>query len=229
KEDWFSVPCIGDITKFLEAASGSYKYDLSIHFACGTGTYLFLDSGNKVIPITRFLDVEGLVEHLRNAYSEMDGKPRLIRKAIAMKHIPKIASFIDSAKQPKSVNALSLLTSVFAKRTFSSLAKLQMKTLFLGIMHFQDEYTYDIRRVEKCDIHYAMPDGEVLPFCTFNVLPEIYRDKIQNQYSIPEKEWMAGHKGWAYSKDKYMRNVKELEASRSSRLQRNTRRHTGTG
>ena len=212
KEDWFSVPCIGDITKFLEAASGAYKYDLSIHFACGTGTYLFLDSGNKVIPITRFIDVEGLVEHFRQGYNEMDGKPRLIRKAIAMKYILKLPSFIDTAKQPKSVNVLSLLTSVFAKRTFNSLAKLQMKTLFLGIMHFQDEYTYDIHRVEKCDIHYAMPDGEVLPFCTFNVLPEIYRDKIQNQYSIPEKEWMASHKDWTYSKDKYIRNVKDLEA-----------------
>ena len=54
RDDWFSVPCIGDITKFLEAASGLYKYDLSIHFACGTGTYLFLDKDSKVTPITSF-------------------------------------------------------------------------------------------------------------------------------------------------------------------------------
>ena len=213
KEDWFSVPCIGDITKFLEAASQSYKYDLSIHFACGTGTYLFLDNDNKVIPITRFLDVAGLVEYLKQSYNEMDGKPRIIRKAMALKYIPKIASFIDKTKQPKSINALSLLTSIFAKRTFNSLAKFQMKTLFLGIMHFQDEYTYDIKRVEKCDIHYALPDGEILPFCTFNVLPEIYRDKIQNQYSIPHEKWMKMHPEWTYQKDKYIRDVKKLEAA----------------
>ena len=88
-----------------------------------------------------------------------------------------------------------------------------MKTLFLGMMHFQDEYTYDIHRVEKCDIHYAMPDGEVLPFCTFNVFPEVYRDKVQKQYSIPSKEWQQTHSDWNYSKDKYVRNIKQLEST----------------
>jgi uncharacterized radical SAM superfamily Fe-S cluster-containing enzyme len=47
----------------------------------------------------------------------------------------------------------------------------QMKTFFLGMMHFQDEYTYDIHRVEKCDIHYAMPDGEVLAVLHIQRIP----------------------------------------------------------
>lgn len=211
KDDWFSVPCLGSITKFLEAATNSYKYDLSIHFACGTGTYLFLD-GKKVIPITRFLDVAGLTEYLQEVFREMDGKSSIARKAYALKSIPKISSFIDKQKQPKSINVLNLLLSVFTKNTFNSLGKFQMNSLFLGIMHFQDEYTYDIKRVEKCNIHYAMPDGEILPFCTFNVLPEIYRDKIQNQYSISKEEWAKTHPDWKYSKDKYIRDVKKLEA-----------------
>ena len=92
-----------------------------------------------------------------------------------------------------------------------------MKSIFLGMMHFQDEYTYDIHRVEKCDIHYAMPDGEVLPFCTFNVFPEVYRDKIQKQYSVPSKEWEQTHEGWNYAKDKYMRDIKSLESNPSYR------------
>jgi len=210
KEDWFSVPCLGDITKFLESATNSYKYDLSIHFACGTGTYLFLDN-NKAIPITRFVDVAGLVEYLKEVNKELDGKPAIYRKALALKATGKIPRFINKEKQPKSINVLNLLLSIFTKNTFNSLSKFQMKSLFLGIMHFQDEYTYDIKRVEKCDIHYAMPDGEILPFCTFNVFPEIYRDKIQNQYSRPQEEWMKLHPEWTYSKDKYIRNVKKLE------------------
>jgi hypothetical protein len=83
------------------------------------------------------------------------------------------------------------------------------------MMHFQDEHTYDIKRVEKCDIHYAMPDGEVLPFCTFNVFPEIYRDKIQRQYSIPAAEWKESHPDWKYSSDKYIRNIAELKKNQS--------------
>jgi Predicted Fe-S oxidoreductases len=56
-------------------------------------------------------------------------------------------------------------------------------------MHFMDQYNYDVERVMRCDIHYTMPDGRVVPFCAFNVLPEIYRDYVQKQYSISFEEY----------------------------------------
>jgi 7,8-dihydro-6-hydroxymethylpterin dimethyltransferase len=211
KDHWFSVPYVGGINKFIEALSGEFKYDLSIHFACGAGTYLFIDPDGKVIPITDFLDAAGLLESLQKAVNEMEGKGKLERKVIAVRTLMGMSKFIDKKKQPKSVNFMKMFMSVLLKRDFASMGNFQMKTLFLGMMHFQDEYTYDIHRVEKCDIHYAMPDGEVLPFCTFNVFPEVYRDKVQKQYSIPAKEWEKTHNAWTYAKDKYVRNVKELE------------------
>jgi hypothetical protein len=211
KEHWFSVPYVGGINKFIEALTGQYKYDLSIHFACGAATYLFFDDNNKIIPITEFVDAAGMVESLQRAVDEMGGKGRLARKAIAVKTLLGIPKFIDKQKQPKSLNFSRMLMDIFLKSDFSSMGELHKKTLFLGMMHFQDEHTYDIHRVEKCDIHYAMPDGQVLPFCTFNVFPEVYRDKIQKQYSIPAKEWQKVNPNWNYRADKYIRNVKELE------------------
>jgi len=211
KEDWFSVPCTGGISRFLEALSGQYSYDLSVHFACGAATYLFLDSDRKVIPITRFVDVAGLFEHLDGAAHEMQGKSGVERKMIALKSVANIMRFVDKSKQPKSVNFGNLLLNILTKRDFKSLRDLQMKTLFLGMMHFQDEYNYDIKRVEKCEVHYTMPDGRAIPFCTFNVIPELYRDKVQRQYAVPEKEWAAAHPGWSHAAEKYKRNVKELE------------------
>ena len=207
------MPYVGGINKFIEALTGEYKYDLSIHFACGAGSYIFIDTDNKIIPLTRFVDAQGLLEHLQRAVDEMEGKSKLGRKAIAVKTLLGLNKYIDKQKQPKSVNFSKLLMSVLMKHDFASMGKLQMKSMFLGMMHFQDEYTYDIHRVEKCDIHYAQPDGEVLPFCTFNVFPEVYRDKVQRQYSMPASEWEKTHPNWAYSKDKYTRNIKELEAS----------------
>jgi uncharacterized radical SAM superfamily Fe-S cluster-containing enzyme len=211
KEHWFSVPYVGGINKFIEALTGEYKYDLSIHFACGAATYLFLDDNNKVIPITDFVDAAGMVEMLQRAVDEMQGKGRLARKAIAMKTLMSLPRIIDKQKQPKSLNFGKMLTNVFLKNDFNAMGALHSKTLFLGMMHFQDEHTYDIHRVEKCDIHYAMPDGQILPFCTFNVFPEVYRDKIQKQYSIPAKEWQKISPGWNYRQDKYIRNVQKLE------------------
>ncbi|MEM3860483.1 MAG: hypothetical protein QW478_14000, partial [Candidatus Micrarchaeaceae archaeon] len=213
KEDWFSVPYIGGFSKFIEALSGSYSYDLSIHFACGAGTYLFLDNDNKVIPITRFLDARGMMEYLQNVINEMEGKSKLERRLMAMRALINIRKFIDKEKQPKSINFTKLLGSIIIRHDFASLGAFQMKSIFLGMMHFQDEYTYDIKRVEKCDIHYSLPDGRVIPFCTFNVFPEIYRDKVQRQYAVPSNEWQDSHKGWTYASDKYRRNIKELESN----------------
>ncbi|MDE1849118.1 MAG: radical SAM protein [Candidatus Micrarchaeota archaeon] len=213
KEDWFSVPYVGGINKFIEALSGEYKYDLSIHFACGAGCYLFLDNDNKIVPLTRFVDAAGLMEHLQAAINEMDGKSKLERRLIALKALTGVKRYIDKSKQPKSLNFGKLFMSLILKHDFATMSRFQLKSLFLGMMHFQDEYTYDIKRVEKCDIHYAMPDGRVLPFCTFNVFPEVYRDKIQKQYSIPSKEWENMHHDWTYKSDKYTRDVKALEAS----------------
>ncbi len=217
KEDWFSVPYVGGINKFIEALSGEYKYDLSIHFACGAGSYIFQDSDGKIVPLTRFVDAAGLLEHLQDAINEMEGKSKLHRRVIALKALYGIKKYIDESKQPKSVNFRKLLMSVIFNHDFATMGKFQMKSIFLGMMHFQDEYTYDIKRVEKCDIHYAMPDGRVLPFCTFNVFPEVYRDKIQRQYAIPSKEWKNMHSDWDYGGDKYVRNVKEIEATESYR------------
>jgi uncharacterized radical SAM superfamily Fe-S cluster-containing enzyme len=213
KEDWFSVPYTGGISKFVEALSGKFTYDLSIHFACGAGTYLFLDSDNRVIPITRFIDAPGLMEHLQGAVDEMEGKGKLQRKLIALKAVANIRKFVDTKNMPKSINVPKLLTTILLKHDFSSLGAFHVKSLFLGMMHFQDEYTYDISRVEKCDIHYVMPDGEILPFCTFNVFPEIYRDKIQRQYSIPNAKWKEMHPEWSYQGEKYIRDVKALEST----------------
>jgi hypothetical protein len=47
----------------MEELLVEHKYRLSIHFACGMATYLFRE-GDKLVPITRFLDVEGFLNFL---------------------------------------------------------------------------------------------------------------------------------------------------------------------
>jgi uncharacterized radical SAM superfamily Fe-S cluster-containing enzyme len=42
--------------------------------------------------------------------------------------------------------------------------------LMISSMHFMDPYNFDIERVQKCVVHYATPDGKIIPFCTMNTL-----------------------------------------------------------
>ncbi|TLY12500.1 MAG: hypothetical protein E6K86_11385, partial [Thaumarchaeota archaeon] len=45
--------------------------------------------------------------------------------------------------------------------------------------------------LQRCDIHYLTPDLRIIPFCSFNVIPEWYRDRIQQKYGMPIEAWEA--------------------------------------
>jgi uncharacterized radical SAM superfamily Fe-S cluster-containing enzyme len=101
----------------------------------------------------------------------------------------KLNKFIDKSKQPDGLSLPMILYKAFLKHDYDSLGDFHHKALFIGLMHFMDLYNYDIERVRRCNIHYTSPDGRILPFCAFNVIPEWYRDKIQREYGIPIPEW----------------------------------------
>ena len=51
------------LTNVIEAFSSKPKYELSIHFACGAGAYVFQDADTKkLVPMTRFCDIQGMLE-----------------------------------------------------------------------------------------------------------------------------------------------------------------------
>jgi hypothetical protein len=186
RDDFFPVPCVGNITEFVEAMTERPHYNLSTHFACGMATYIFKD-GDRLVPITRFVDVEGLFNYLQEkAFELKKGKSKLLTSA---RLFVKINSFIDKKKQPAGFGLGKLLYNALIKHDYKTLGEFHYKTLFVGMMHFQDLYNYDIERVERCAIHYALPDGRIIPFCAFNVLPEYYRDDVQRKYSLPPVEW----------------------------------------
>ncbi|MFH0929515.1 MAG: radical SAM protein [Candidatus Aenigmatarchaeota archaeon] len=186
KEDWYPVPTVTAITHFVEALTKKMRYELTAHPACGMATYLFMD-GDKIVPLPRFVDVDGLMKYLDEMAEEMNsGKNRAIT---SMKVLGKLGSFIDKDKQPKNLDLKSILVNALIKHDYRALGDLHHKSLFVGMMHFQDLYNYDIERVKRCCIHYAQPDGKIVPFCAFNVIPQWYRDKIQEKYSLPIAEW----------------------------------------
>ncbi|MEM4846604.1 MAG: radical SAM protein, partial [Thermosphaera sp.] len=61
--------------------------------------------------------------------------------------------------------------------------------------------------------------GRLIPFCAFNIFDDIYRDKVQRDYSIPIDEYSAKYnlpKG--YLTKKYVRDRRKLESTEIYRL-----------
>ena len=114
---------------------------------------------------------------------------------------------------PKDLKIWNILYNILIRRNYDALGELHYKMLYLGMMHFMDLYNYDVARVMRCDIHYLSPDGRMIPFCAFNVLNDIYRDLVQEEYRVPLEKW-ASVKGAKTIGEamKYKRNVKELES-----------------
>ncbi len=208
KEDWYPVPTVTPITHYLEALTNQSKYELTAHPACGMATYLFLD-GNKIVPLPRFFDVEGFLEFLNELSRQAKGAHGKV--ITTLKLVTKLNSFVDKERQPKDLKLSKILFNILRYGDYKSLGKLHHKSLFVGMMHFMDLWNYDIERVKKCCIHYAQPDGRIVPFCAFNVIPQWYRDDIQEKYSttIPEWEKITGKN---LDSELYKRNIKELEA-----------------
>ncbi|EQD79710.1 radical SAM domain-containing protein, partial [mine drainage metagenome] len=106
---------------------------------------------------------------------------------------------------PKDFKLKDMVYNAFTDGDYHGLKAFHYKSMFVGFMHFMDPYTYDVDRVERCDIHYAMPDGRVVPFCAFNVIPELYRDATQRKYSIPAKLYEE-RTGKVLKREKYYRD-----------------------
>ena len=188
KEAWFPVPSCSPVTHFVESLTKKPQYDLSIHFACGAGTYVFQDPDSKrLVPITDFVDLSGLLEFLEERSEEIESGGS--RYLAAAKFLTKINSFIDKKKQPKGMSLAKTLVNALIRHDYSSIGDFHLNSMFLGMMHFQDKYNQDEERLQRCDIHYVTPDLRIIPFCSFNVIPEWYRDRIQQKYGMPVEEW----------------------------------------
>jgi uncharacterized radical SAM superfamily Fe-S cluster-containing enzyme len=211
REDFFTVPSTTKVSNFVEALKGQETYKLSIHFACGMGTYIFKD-GDKIIPITRFIDVRGMFEYIGELGDEIKNSSfrRLKKVESTSKLLMSIKKFVDYEKAPKDFKLKDMIYNAFTGGDYHGLKAFHYKSMFIGFMHFMDPYTYDVDRVERCDIHYAMPDGRVVPFCAFNVIPELYRDATQRKYSIPAKLYEE-RTGKVLKKDKYFRDYTMAE------------------
>ena len=118
-------------------------------------------------------------------YLEEEGESvlhgRFGRAKFAAKTLTKLSSFLDKEKAPKQAT-YKMIYNVLIKGDFNSTAEFHRNTLFIGVMHFQDAYNFDVERVSRCGIHYALPDGRVVPFCSYNT---IYRDEFEKEHSSP--------------------------------------------
>ncbi|MCD6509424.1 MAG: radical SAM protein [Thermoprotei archaeon] len=215
RDAWYPVPVASIFASFLEAFTGRPYLQMRNHPACGMATYVYVERHNgKVVgfkPITEFIDVAGLLDYLKEKTEELRRGGN--RYLVGLKVLYGLRKFIHNEKLPEGLKLWNLLYNIFIRHDYGVLGVFHYKFLFLGMMHFMDLYNYDVQRVMRCNIHYVVPDGRIVPFCAFNVLSDLYRDSIQKQYSVPLEKWIElKGKDTVGDAIKYKRDVKKLES-----------------
>ncbi|HDP96072.1 MAG TPA: radical SAM protein [Euryarchaeota archaeon] len=190
KDDWYPVPSVTAISDLVGVIVGKKFVTFTTHPHCGIATYVFIDNKTKEItPITRFVDVDNLFKEMRELAEwseERSGK--LMTKMKALKLLRK---YIHKEGMPRGMSRtkfLKMLTAVFSDESKKALASFSWNMLFIGGMHFQDAYNYDVDRVMRCCIHYTTPDGRIIPFCAYNSGP-VYREEIEKKFSVSLEQW----------------------------------------
>ncbi len=179
--DFYPVPCVVPISRFVSTYLSKEFVKFTCHEHCGAATYVFVENGN-IIPVTRFVDVEKLFGLLDKYAAELKKGGFAVKARVLAKMVGEVPSTIDISKAPKGFNLPKILLKVLSTASYDALAEFHERALMIGCMHFQDPYNFDLDRVERCVIHYVIPDGRIMPFCTYN---SIHRPEVERKLGVP--------------------------------------------
>ncbi len=191
-EDWFPLSCVQPFARLVAAVRGEANLTMSCHPHCSLGTYLFVGTDGRPVPIPQFFDLKGLLDEMW----------RLARKGerSRFKLFTKARSFLALKRHFRPEHApagmtfegwLHTLNGMVDKKVGRGKAgKKTFRSLLVAGMHFQDRYNYQTDRARRCVIHYAAPDGRLYPFCTYNAGPE-YRYKVERKFAETPEAYRA--------------------------------------
>ncbi|NLA38362.1 MAG: radical SAM protein [Methanomicrobiales archaeon] len=182
KKDYFyPVPCVVPISRLVEAYTGKPQVTFTTHQHCGAATYVFVtDEG--MIPINEMVDVDAFFESIEKMAAKLAKGGSINKYMTLVEGVRDLYTSTRRREQKNTAEFLKLIGKALLLQNFEALRDFHWNALFVGTMHFMDAYNYDLSRVQRCCIHYATPDGRLIPFCTYNSGP-VYREKVWKAFA----------------------------------------------
>jgi len=182
--DFYPIPSEVPLVKFLELKKGKSDYydrfdRFSTHAQCGRATFVYVNKKDGEIqfdPITRHMNADKLYESLEEASKSS-------RVVGTLKGVAAFLKYTDGKLWKDMLPSL-------LKGSYEGAGDIMQKFLMVGEMWFMDVLNFDFQRVNKCTIHYLVPDerygARVIPFCTMN---NFHRPTVERKLSIPVAQY----------------------------------------
>jgi len=172
--DFYPVPAVVPLTKALGALKNRRYPEFTTHEHCGMGTFIFAENG-KLTPITHYADVEKFMSAMKKVHQEATTGSKTKAKI----HL------LTATRHLKFNILKDLTTGLLKEGSYEALGRLMRKMILVSGMHFMDPYNFDLERVQRCCIMYAVPDGRIIPFCTQNSL---HRASVERKFALSVDE-----------------------------------------
>ena len=138
---------------------------LPCHPECISMTYA-LRNGEDLLPLPRVLDVKKLLGVAGNTIA-FETEPQVRG---ALKELWSASAAMQSLRTLKNLRCCMPLIGRDA-------ADLGYENVFrIVIIAFMDAWNFDVRSAKKCCVHHVLPDGRIMPFCSYNTL---HRTKME--------------------------------------------------
>ena len=187
KDDFYPVPCVLPFSDLVEAYTGKPQVRFTAHQHCGAATYVFVQNDGSIIPINRMVDVDSFFESIEQMAEKLKKGGTINKYTALLEGVKNMHDSVKKGEQGKTAEFWKIIGKTLIGQNFEALREFHWNALFIGTMHFMDRYNYDLERVQRCCIHYATPDGKLIPFCTYNSGP-VYREQVWKKHAKPKDE-----------------------------------------
>lgn len=185
--DFYPVPFVDPIRKLIEELRKKEFPQFTPNPMCGGATYVFWDEERKkAIPITRFIDVEGLMDFIKDDLLEKKGS--FLKLKVGLSLLWNIGKFIIKDNLPKSLkHPMRTILKALIRGDYRALGEFHYNSILIGSMWFQDPWNIQlVPRVEKCVVQYVTEEG-MMSFCLYNGLG--FGDNLRRKYGMSVEEW----------------------------------------
>ncbi|HDH41403.1 MAG TPA: radical SAM protein, partial [Candidatus Altiarchaeales archaeon] len=175
---FYPVPSMVPISRFIETETSEPTTKFSTHPCCGVGTYIIINEDKSYTPINELVNIDKFLSILQKGYS------KTTRLEISANLLG------DAIKNIRDPRHREVIRKLLKEGTFESAAAFHKNAIMIGCMHFQDLWNFDLERVQRCVIHYSLPDGRLISFCSYN---NLHREALEKKFSISLNEWRKNH------------------------------------
>jgi uncharacterized radical SAM superfamily Fe-S cluster-containing enzyme len=162
---------------------------------CNFVTYAMID-GNTVTPITRILDISHYLNYIKNrtlpainddllqTLERLWSSSAKVGSEEAARDITNILGTSLSAEHrypsSEATRAEHRCTSCHSHLPLSehSPRDLGRHIFMINTRDFMDPWTFNVKNAMKCCVEFLVPDGRMIPFCTYNTVG--YREQVRD-------------------------------------------------